>query len=382
MEFLGYRREDGGVGVRNHVAIIPAMPYALPVARAIVQYVKGTTLVEHLNGRGQSADDLEFTFRTLEGVARNGNVGATLVVGFEPTGPAKLAERISASGKPVDQLAIVGQGSLRTLERGARLASQMVQHVSRTAPEPFDAAELFVGAECGGSDATSGIVSNPALGGAMDRLVERGGTVTFNEVQEIIGAEAGLAERAANEGVARRIYEITEKAVFEARAAGVDITEANPAPDNVAGGITTLEEKSLGAVQKGGTTTVQSVLDFGEAPSCPGLHVMDAPAPAAESMAAMAAAGCQIIVFTTGKGNPSGTPVVPVLKVSANPQTVVDSADNIDVDLSDVITQGTTLETAASRIWDEIVAVGRGMRTKAEILGHDEFNITRIGPSL
>lgn len=382
MKITGYRRPDGRFGIRNHVLLIPAMPYALPVARHISSLVRGTTVVTHLNGRGHATFDLEFTRKNLVGLADNPNVGAVLVVGFEPKGAAVLAERIEALGKPVRLVTVVGSGSLQAAAEGARMATELVQMTTAQQREEFDLAQLFIGAECGGSDATSGIISNPATGRAMDRLVEAGGTVTFNEVQELVGAEQGLADRAVNAQVAERIWQITQEAVDEAKAAGVDINEANPAPDNIAGGLTTLEEKAIGSAMKGGSSPVVSVIEYGEPPSQPGLHVMNAPAPAAESTGAMLAAGAQLIVFTTGQGNPAGTPIAPVIKVCANPQTIEQAGDNIDVDVSGVITGDLDEAQATERIWEQIGQVCNGMLTRAEIYGHDEYNIPRIGPVL
>ena len=383
-QLLGYARPDGQIGVRNIVAIIPAMPYALPVARQIAGQVYGTRVITHLNGRGQAGADLDLTRMTLAALAANPNVAATLVVGFEPKTAHAIASLAAAAapGRRVETVVVTGKGTLRAVEEGARVALDLVLGASRVDRVPFGLGDLIVGAECGGSDATSGLASNPAVGSAMDRIVDAGGTVMFNEVQELIGAETALITRAANSEVARRILEITDKAVREAKDAGVDIADANPAPDNIAGGLTTLEEKSIGAVAKGGTSKIMGILDFGQRSPGPGLFIQDAPAPAPESTASMLAGGCHLIVFTTGQGNPAGSPLAPVIKVCAHPDTVVQMPENIDVDLSGVIAGQQTIRDGGDRVLAEILAVAAGGLTRAEILGHDEFNIPRIGPVL
>jgi altronate dehydratase large subunit len=380
----GYARPDGSVGIRNYVALIPAMPYALPVARQIAAQVAGTRVVTHLNGRGQAGADLDLTRTTLAALAANPNVAATMIIGFEPKTAHAIADlaKVAAPGRPVEVVVVTGQGTLSAAQQGSRVALDLVLGASRGERVPFDLSQLVVGAECGGSDATSGLASNPSVGAAMDQVIAAGGTVMFNEVQELIGAEPGLVARAANEEVARRILEITDKAVQEAKDAGVDIADANPAPDNIAGGLTTLEEKSIGAVAKGGTTTIMGILDYGQRAPGPGLYIQDAPAPAPESVASMLAGGCHLVVFTTGKGNPAGSPLAPVIKVCAHPETVRTMRENIDVDLSGVIEGRSTIKDGGDLVLAEILAVVRGGLTKAEVLGHDEFNIPRIGPVL
>jgi len=381
-QLFGWPRANGQIGIRNHVALIPAMPYAVPVCRRIADQVAGTAVITHLNGRGQAGDDLELTRSALVGVALNPNVAAAVVVGFEPKTTEAIAERIRAGGKAVESVLISGRGSLTAAEQGARAALDLVLKASRVERVPFGPGDLVIGAECGGSDATSGLASNPSVGAAMDRIVEAGGIVMFNEVHELIGAEAGLCARAADERVARRIMEITQYAVDEAFAAGVDIADTNPAPDNIAGGITTLEEKSLGAVAKGGTSVIRGVLEFGQSAPGPGLYIQNAPPPAPESIASMVASGAHIVVFTTGKGNPAGSPVTPIIKVSANPESVETMPENIDLDLSAVLLGGATIADGGRLVWDEIMTVASGGLTRAEVLGHDEFNIPRIGPVL
>ncbi len=384
MNFLGYRRSDGKVGVRNHVLIIPSVACANEVCNAIARKVKGTISIPHQHGCAQLAFDAEQTERTLIGVGKNPNVAAVLVIGLgcEVVNSAMVASKIGESGKPVRNLVIqeVG-GSPRTIREGIKIAREMVSYASRLKREKAEADSLILGVECGGSDACSGLSANPAVGVTSDLLVKEGGTVILSETTESIGAEHILARRAINKRVRERILEIVRRTEMRALNLGLDIGKANPAPGNYEGGITTLEEKSLGCVMKGGTSKIMEVLEYGEIPTKKGLVLMDTPGHDAESMTGLIAGGTQIIAFTTGRGNPLGSPIAPVIKISSNSPLYLKMKDNIDIDAGKIVSGEKTVEEIGQKIFHEVFRVGNGKLTKSEIWGHREFAINRIGPS-
>lgn len=384
MNFLGYRRSDGKVGVRNHVLIIPSVACANEVCNAIARKVKGTISIPHQHGCAQLAFDAEQTARTLIGVGKNPNVAAVLVIGLgcEVVNSAMVASKIGESGKPVRNLVIqeVG-GSPRTIREGIKIAREMVSYASRLKREKAEADSLILGVECGGSDACSGLSANPAVGVTSDLLVKEGGTVILSETTESIGAEHILARRAINKRVRERILEIVRRTEMRALNLGLDIGKANPAPGNYEGGITTLEEKSLGCVMKGGTSKIMEVLEYGEIPTKKGLVLMDTPGHDAESMTGLIAGGTQIIAFTTGRGNPLGSPIAPVIKISSNSPLYLKMKDNIDIDAGKIVSGEKTVEEIGQKIFHEVFRVGNGKLTKSEIWGHREFAINRIGPS-
>lgn len=375
--FLGYRRADGSFGIRNHVAVIAAMDNVNPVVRRIAAGVRGTVPIWAAYGRGMFGEDEQQHARTLFGYGAHPNVAATLVVSMEPQSAQALAERIGATGRPVAWLAVQNEGgTMHTVDRGQRLALQMVVEASRMLREPVPLSELCVGLECGASDATSGLTANSATGLAADWLVGQGGTVVLSETEEAIGAEDTLAARAARPEIAQAVLEAVR--AREAEAHFIGASSIGFGPDNAAGGLTTLEEKSLGAVRKGGTSPLMQVVGYGERPSARGLVFMDAPAPGTENITALAAGGCHLILFNTGVGNPVGNPVAPTLKITGNPRTAAHFADNIDVDVSGVLTGDYGLPGAAERIRAALGEVANGAMTRSEILGDVEITISRI----
>jgi len=332
--FLGYRRQDGQIGIRNHVAVMAAMDNINGVVSAICDQVRGTLPLPIWYGRGQFGQDAELTEKTLAGLGRNPNFGAVLVVSLEPVSAKKLADAIAATGKPVEWIAVNEGNSPMAAARGAQIAAGMVSQLSEQPRVQLNLGDLVVGVECGGSDTSSGIATNPILGRVADAVVDAGGTVVLTETSEFIGAEHVLAERARNEDVRKRILASVKRIEDDAAARGVNIAGANPVPDNIAGGLTTIEEKSLGAILKGGTRTIQDVITYADRPPGKGLYVMDTPAPASESMTGISAGGAHLILFATGKGNIVGSPVSPTIKVSSNPDTVRTMPINIDLDTS------------------------------------------------
>jgi len=384
MNFLGYKRPDGKVGVRNHVVIIPSVACANEVCNAIALKVKSTVSIPHQHGCAQLAFDAEQTARTLIGVGKNPNVAAVLVIGLgcEVVNSSMVASKIAESGKPVKNLVIqeVG-GSPKTIKEGIKIAKAMVSFAFRLKREKAKPDSLILGVECGGSDACSGLSANPALGITSDLLIKEGGTIILSETTESIGAEHILARRAINKKVREKILEIVTRTEMRALNLGLDIGKANPAPGNYAGGITTLEEKSLGCVMKGGTGKVMEVVEYSETPARKGLVLMDTPGHDAESMTGLIAGGTQIIAFTTGRGNPLGSPIAPVIKIASNSYLYSKMKDNMDINAGEIVTGNKTVQEIGESIFREVFRVANGKLTKSEIWGHREFAINRIGPS-
>ena len=381
--FMGYRRPDGRVGVRNVVAILSAMDNTNPSADRIASMVTGTTVLSTPFGRGQIGDDFEITLRTLTGVAGHPNVAAVLVLSLSLASGRELADRIAATGKPVEVLGLQESGSAMALTmEGAKIAARMVIEASRQQREATPISELIVGVECGGSDTTSGLASNPAVGRFADHLVDAGGTIILSEPAEFMGAEHILAARAVNPQDGQRIKDMVRWFEDEAARNGVDMRGTNPTPDNIEGGLTTLEEKSLGAIAKGGTRPIVEVIEYSEAPTQKGLVVMNTPSAACESMTGLAAGDAQIIIFSTGRGNAIGAPIAPTVKVTGNPNTAELMEENIDVDVSGILTAGQTLEDAGQQVWDCVVDVATGMLTCCEALNEQQLSVSRFGPSV
>ena len=374
MAFMGYRRTDGTVGTRNHVGVLSAVVCANEVVEAIVSRVGGTARFTHHQGCCQTPLDIGRVNRTLVGLGRNPNLHSILLVslGCESTGLEEVAEGIRAGGKRVECLVIQEEGgAARTTAAGVLLAQEMVLLASRQERELFPIGKLILGMKCGSSDTTSGLVPNPAIGVASDLLVAAGGTSILGEVTEFIGAEHILAKHAANETVARKIYDLVARMEKRAMAMGEDIRGGQPTGGNIKGGLTTIEEKSLGAIAKAGTAPIQAVYEYGERPDVPGLVVMDSPGREPEILTGLAAAGCNVIVFATGRGAPQGFPFVPVLKITGSRTAVLKMRDHIDMDLSAVIEGTDTIPDAGKQILEELVRVASGGITRAEISGND-----------
>lgn len=380
MKFWGYPRPDGGVGVRNLVAVIPSTYCANGTARRIAEQVQGAVALHHEVGCSQVGLDMEITARTLKNLGRHPNVAAVLVVGLgcERLQAAELADGIAPSGKPVEKIVIQEcGGSLRALEIGASLARKLVQEVSTIQREQFGLEHLAVATECGGTDAFSGIVANPAVGIAADMIVAAGGTVMISEVTELLGVEDLFAARAASPEVAEQIYRVIR--LSEAtltRQSENDLSGKRRAlisTGNIQGGVSTIVEKSLGGARKAGTSPFVGVLKYGETYTRRGLHLMDTPGHDAQSTTGMVAGGCQIVLFTTGRGTPTGHPIAPVIKLTGNTQTFEKMIDNLDINTGQVIDGTKTLRGAGEEIFSEVLAVANGKRTKAEVLSHDEL---------
>ncbi|WP_152667776.1 UxaA family hydrolase [Aneurinibacillus tyrosinisolvens] len=382
--FWGYRRHDGRVGVRNHVLILPTITCATQAAHQITQLVQGTVSFIHQHGCAQVGVDYDQTFRTYVGMGLNPNVYGVVVLGLgcETHQARSVAGEIAKSGKPVEVVSIQDHGgTLMAIAQGARAAAKMVQDASALMREPFDFSELIVGTECGGSDACSGLSANPAVGVVSDMLVDAGGTAILAETTELIGAEHLLAKRAVDEKVARRVYEVIEQMESRAIMMGVDIRTGNPSPGNIKGGLSSLEEKSLGAANKSGSRPLQELIDYAQAPAKKGLVWMDTPGHDIEQLTGMVAGGAQVVLFTSGRGTPTGSPIAPVIKISTNTSMFENMQDNMDMNAGTIIDGNESIQSVGQRIFDEIARVSSGKLTKAEILKQHDFGIWRIGPT-
>ncbi len=385
MNFMGYRRRNGSVGTRNHVLVFPTVICASSVADMISRAVPGTVSVTHPHGCGHLGKEKEHIIKTMAGFCSHPNVAGVLLVGLgcELITPELIAGEISKRGQRFEILSIQAEGGTNaTVEKGKVLAAGLLEEAAAAGREPVDISELIIGTNCGGSDTLSGLTANPAVGVAADILVTEGGTVLLTETPEMIGAEDALGRRVADEGIEKRIREITSATEALAKRAGVDIRTSEPSPGNKEGGLTTLEEKSLGAVLKGGTSTVRQVVDYAEKPAEKGLIIMDGPAHDAVSNTGMIASGAQVIVFTTGRGTPLGAPIAPVIKVSSNSGIYRRMKDNIDINAGDILDGEASIKTIGERIFGEIIEVASGKLTKAEMLGHNEFAIHSLGLSV
>lgn len=380
--FLGYRRQVGAAGIRNWVAVISIMDNCNPVTRAICNAVDGTIPVTTLFVRGQYGHDLEVSLNTLAGMGRNPNIAAVLLVGLEEGTTEEVARRIRTSGKPVESVTLQPGGTINVIAEGSRKALKLALDASRLRREPCPMSDLLIGVECGGSDTTSGLTCNPTIGAMADRLIDDGGSVIISETSEFFGAEHLFAQRAVNQEVARAFTDAVLRLEQEAIRRGMDIRGTNPTPDNIRGGLSTIEEKALGAMAKAGTRALSGVLTYGEAPRGKGLFFMDAPAPAVENLTAFAAAGCQLIFFGTGVGNPIGNMVSPTVKVCGNVNTLRTMADNIDFDASDILEKGSHAAVLGERLYALAVDVASGTRTTSELLDVRETAISRFAPTI
>ncbi len=383
MEFYGYRRPDGRVGIRNKILILPASVCASDTARIVASQVEGAVSFNNQNGCSQVGPDQQFTMDVMAGYAANPNVYGTVVIslGCENCQMDLVAEAIKErTNKPMETFIIQEcGGTLKTVELAVRAAKAMAAEASLLRREPFPMSELIVGTECGGSDPTSGLAANPLIGEMSDRLVALGGTSVLSETTEFIGAEHILARRGATPEISRQIYDIVHRYEKALQLVGEEVRAGNPSPGNKAGGLTTLEEKSLGCIHKGGHSPVNAVYDYAkQVEKESGLVIMDTPGNDPSSVAGMAAGGCQIVVFSTGRGTPTGNPIAPVIKITGNKLTYAKMSDNIDIDASPVIYGPQTLEDMGDVLMKELEEVANGKLTKAEALGFTEMAIARV----
>ena len=373
--------------MRNYVLVVPTVICSAVVAERIAASIApmGAAL-PHLAGCGQLGPDLTVTHETLAAYCRHPNVGAVLVValGCEQVVAQHLADAARSAGKPAHIVSIQGEGgTIRATARGTEIARDLADTLGRTERVWCPPASLVVSVKCGGSDYTSGLASNPAVGRVADRVVDLGGAVVLGEIAEIMGAEHLLAARASSPQTAAHLLRVVNRVEAEAVALGLDIRGTQPSPGNIRGGLTTIEEKSLGATHKAGERTrLEDVVAYAAPITARGLTVMDTPGLDVESVTGMVGGGAQIVLFTTGLGTPTGNPIAPVMKITGNARTAETMADNIDVDVSGVMSERESLEAAADRLFEEMVTTCSGKPTAAERLGHREFAIHRRNPTI
>ncbi|QAT60420.1 altronate dehydratase [Acidilutibacter cellobiosedens] len=381
MKINAYKRPDGKYGIRNKILILPTVGCANETARLIAEQVKDAVSIVNPKGCGQIGKGIEIMRRTLIGLSLNPNIYGTILVGLgcETTKPYDLFEEIKKkSSKPIEVLTIQDEGgTLNTIQKGVKLARKMAEEMSMVKREETDLSNIILATNCGGSDATSGLSANPSLGYCSDILIKEGGTVFLGETTELIGTEHILAKRAKNEKVKNDILKIVKDLEKEFIRLGIDVRGANPTPGNIKGGLSTLEEKALGGISKGGTSSVNEVVRYGEAPEEKGLIIMDTPGYDIESVTGMVSGGAQICIFTTGRGTPIGNPIIPVIKITGNKQTYEKMIDNMDLDISDVVYGRQSIKECGEMILKELIDVCNGKYTKAESYGFADLCIYR-----
>lgn len=382
LQFWGYRRAEGRPGIRNHVLILPGCACGSETARIVASQVRGAVNIVFNTGCSDVAANTAMSQKVLTGFACNPNVYGVVIIGLgcETVGHKQLREKIQAmTSKPVVSFGIQEEGgTLKTIEKAVRAAREMAARAGMQQKELFDISELFLGIECGGSDATSGIAANPAVGELSDLLVDYGATSMMSESIEWIGAEHVVAKRAATPKIHNEIIEVCRAYEEHLKAAGQDCRAGQPTPGNKAGGLSTLDEKSLGCIRKGGVRPIREVLEQAARPTQHGAIVMDTAGYDISSVTSMVAGGCQVIIFTTGRGTPTGNAIVPVVKVTANERTYRCMEDNMDVDLSPIVRGEKTAKEMGEELLQEIAAIANGKLTKAEAYGFSDIAVDHV----
>ncbi|HZT47301.1 MAG TPA: UxaA family hydrolase [Hyphomicrobiaceae bacterium] len=382
LSFHGWRRENGRVGVRNHVVILPLDDLSNAACEAVANNIKGTLALPHAYGRLQFGADLDLHFRTLIGTGSNPNVAAVVVIGIEDGWTQRVVDGIAKTGKPVAGFGIELHGDIATIAKASYKAKEFLQWASELKREECAISDLWVSTKCGESDTTTGLGSCPTVGNMYDKLIPKGIYGVFGETSEITGAEHIAAARAATPEIGKKwmeVFKAYQDEVIEAHRTD-NLMDSQPTKGNIAGGLTTIEEKALGNLEKiGRTCKFIEVLEPAEAPAAgPGLYYMDTSSAAAECVTLMAAAGYVVHTFPTGQGNIIGNPIVPVIKLSANPRTVRTMSEHIDLDVSGILRRELTLDTAGDALIDMVIRTANGRLTAAETLGHREFVMTKL----
>jgi (2R)-sulfolactate sulfo-lyase subunit beta len=374
----GYRRENGRVGIRNHVLIISVDDISNAAVEGVASLIRGTYALSHPYGRLQFGDDLDLTLNTLIGAGKNPNVAAAIVIGIEPNWTDHIVKGIAETGKPVAGFSIERSGDLETIRKAAWKAKEFVHYASELPRVPVEWSEIWVSTKCGESDTTSGLASNPTVGRVFDRLEAQGNTLIFGETTEVTGAEDKIVEQCVTPEVAAQFQAAFDDYQNLVKSQGVSLLGSQPTEGNIRGGLSTIEEKAFGNVEKMGRCKVVGYLDQAEEPKGPGLYFMDSSSAAAEMVTLCCAAGAALHLFTTGQGNIIGNPILPVLKMSANPLTVETMNEHIDVDLTGLLSFEYNLDGAADRTMEMMAHTINGRLTSAEALRHDEFVLTKL----
>lgn len=379
-KFQGYRRENGRVGVRNHVLILPLDDLSNAACEAVANNMKGTLAIPHAYGRLQFGEDLELFFRTMIGTGANPNVAAVVVIGIEPGWTDKIVQGIAETGKPVKGFSIERQGDINAIAQASRQAKEYMHWASELQRTECSLDELYVSTKCGESDTTSGLASNPTVGNVFDKLNEMGATTCFGETSEIMGAEHVCKERAATPEVGEafmKMFNAYNDIILQNKTD--DLSGSQPTKGNIIGGLTTIEEKAFGNLQKiGEKASYVGVLKPAEAPGGKGLWYMDTSSAAAEAVTLWAASGAVVHLFPTGQGNIIGNPILPVIKLSANPLTCETMSEHIDLNVSAILRGEMTLDEAGDELLDIVIRTCNGRLTAAEVLGHREFVLTKL----
>ncbi len=379
-KFFGYRRENGRVGIRNHVVILPLDDLSNAACEAVANNIKGVLALPHAYGRLQFGKDLDLHFRTLIGAGCNPNVAAVVVIGIEPQWTNKIVEGIATTGKPVFGFSIEQNGDLNTIAAASRKAKELLQWATELQRTECDVKELVVSTKCGESDTTSGIATNPTVGNAYDKLYDQGSTLIFGETTELTGGEHLVLERCINDEVRadfQKYFDRYAKVIDDHKTS--DLSDSQPTKGNIEGGLTTIEEKALGNIQKiGRKAPVVGCLDLAEAPTGPGLWFMDSSSAAAEMVTLCAAAGAVVHLFPTGQGNIIGNPILPVIKLCSNPRTLRTMEEHFDVNVSGLVRREINMDQAGDMLLEMMIRTCNGRLTAAEALGHREFIMTRL----
>ncbi len=378
--FLGYKRENGRVGTRNHVIILPVDDISNACAEAVANNIKGTIALPHSYGRLQFGADLELHFRTMIGTAKNPNVAAAIIIGIEPKWTKRIVDEVAKTGKPVEGFSIEGAGDIETIMKASKKAQEFSIWASEKQREECPVSDLWISVKCGESDTTSGLASNPTVGNLMDKLEPLGVHLCFGETSELTGAESVCAKRGKTKVAQDKFMKTwSDYNDFILKEATDDLSESQPTAGNIAGGLTTIEEKAFGNFQKIGSRQFVDVLTPAEEPTKgPGLYFMDTSSAAAECVTLQAAGGFNIHLFPTGQGNIIGNPIEPVIKLTANPLTAVKMKEHIDVDVSKILSREMNLDQAGDELIKATMRVANGRFTCAEALGHREFVMTKL----
>ena len=376
MNFMGYRRPDGKAGIRNKVLILPTCVCSSETCRIVADQVEGAVYVSNQAGCSEVEQNLKICYDMYSGFAANPNIYATVLVGLGCEGctPEKMADAIrEKTNKPLEVVVIQDEGgTVNAINKAVKAARKFVQEASLVKKEEIPLSELFIGLECGGSDATSGLAANPVVGKVSDMVVDNGGSAVMSETTEFIGAEHILAKRAATPEIKKQIIGICKDLEDHLANVNQNLRTGQPTPGNKEGGISTIEEKSLGCIYKGGTRPIVEVLEYAQMPTKKGALIMDTPGFDVASVTAMVAGGCQLIIFTTGRGTPTGNIIAPVIKVTGNAKTYANMKDNIDFDASVVLTGEKTIDQRGEDLFNEMLEVANGKVTKAEAFGFNE----------